>query len=378
LHTKTTTNPQPTHKTPAASRGSVVALGLPRPGCGPRRHPRSQGGPHEEDDRHGVASNDQRTLPATNHRHGTEPGKQWISSWATAPHATPPFDSGFAPPFAEGFDNQTVRNIVHASVGGSAVRVRLTNAYGTQSVFFSAVYIGLVATGAALVPGSNRALTFKGSPSAVIPAGADLLSDPLPLQVPPDSDLAVSLFADGPTGTPTIHAEAMQTTYVSTGDVAASEDGSSFAAEASSWYFVRGLDVLASPRVKGTVVAIGDSITDGFGSTPDRNRRWPDYLARRLMSGAPGLEMSVVNAGIGANRVLTDSPCFGPSAVHRVETDALGQTGVRFVILTEGITDIGFPVYPFPFVCLDPMSTSLSGRSSPVTNGSLPVCTRRG
>jgi lysophospholipase L1-like esterase len=281
-------------------------------------------------------------------------GPRWVATWSAAPEAVAPLDTGFAPEFAEGFSYQTIRNIAHTSIAGTALRVRLTNAYGIQPVTFKAVYVGKAQAGAALVSGSNHALTFGGVGSVTIPAGAEVWSDALPFKVPPDANLAISLFAEVVTGTPTVHLFAEQTTYVATGNVAASEEANAFAASATSWYFVDGIDVLASPRIKGAIVAFGDSITDGDGSTLDASHRWPNYLARRLLAGPPGLEMSVVDQGISANRVLTDSPCFGPSAINRVESDVLGQTGVRDVIFMEGLNDIGFPEYPFPFVCLDP------------------------
>ena len=280
--------------------------------------------------------------------------QRWVGTWSAPPEATSPLDSGFAPAFAEGFSYQTIRSIAQTSIGGTAVRVRITNAFGTQPVTFNAVFIGIAQTGATLVSGSNHALTFQGSASVTIPAGAEAWSDPLRFNVPSDGNLAISLFAEGATGTPTIHLFANQTTYVATGNFAASEDGSAFAGAATSWYFVDGIDVLTSPRVKGAVVALGDSITDGDGSTLDANRRWPNYLARRFLAGPPGLELSVLDQGVSANRVLTDSPCFAMSAVNRVDKDVLNQSGVRYVILMEGLNDIGFPVYPFPFICLDP------------------------
>lgn len=281
-------------------------------------------------------------------------GQQWVGTWTGAPQPAAPLDSGFAPAFAGGFNYQTIRNIVHTSVGGDAVRVRITNAFGTQSVTFDAVYVGIPHAGATLLRGSNHALRFGGSASVTIPAGAETWSDPLPFNVPADGNLAISLFAASATVAPTVHLSARATTYVAEGDAAALENGSAFAAMATSWYFVNGVDVLASPRVKGAVVAFGDSITDADGSTMDANTRWPNYLARRFLAGPAGLQMSVLDEGVSANRLLTDSPCFARSALNRLDADVLRQTGVRYVILMEGLNDIGFPVFPFSFVCLDP------------------------
>jgi lysophospholipase L1-like esterase len=294
-------------------------------------------------------------LLTTGVMHGmAQNGPRWVATWSTAPQATPPLDSGFAPPFGEGFNYQTIRSIAHTSIGGAAVRVRITNLFGTQPVTFNAVYIGKTQTGATLVSGSNHALTFGGGTAVTIPAGAEVWSDALPFNVPSDQNLAVSLFAQNATGTPTIHAYGMQTTYIADGNFAASEDGSAFTGTDANWYFVDGVDVLASPRVKGAVVAIGDSITEGDGSTQDANRRWPNNLARRLLAGPPGLELSVLDQGMGANRVLNDSPCFGENMVSRIDRDVLGQAGVQYLILLAGVADIGFPNFGFTFVCLDP------------------------
>lgn len=283
-------------------------------------------------------------------------GQQWVGTWSATPALPPPLNSGFAPPFATGFNNQTIRNIVHTSVGGSAVRLRLTNTFGTQPVTFNAVDVGIEQSGATLVAGSNHAVTFGGSASIMIPAGAEALSDPVPLTVPSDKNLAVSLFTASTTGTPTAHVFAAQTNYVASGNFAAAEGGGAFTATATSWYFLDGVDVLVSPSIKGAVVALGDSITDGTASTVNANRRWPNDLARRFLAGPPGLVMSVVDEGFGGNRVLNDSACFGVNAVARLDRDVLTQTRVRDVILLEGINDIGFSAAPpSPFsVCFAP------------------------
>ena len=280
--------------------------------------------------------------------------QQWIATWGAAPTAAPPLDTGFTPAFVDGFNNQTIRNIVHTSVGGRAVRVRLTNRFSSHTVTFESVYVGLVHSGAILEAHSNRVLTFRGHTTVSLSAGEDALSDPVLFDVPPDADLAISLFTEAATGVPTIHLVANETTYVGDGNLAASEDGALLAPAATSWYFVDRVDVLASDRIKGVVVAFGDSITDGDQSTLDQNRRWPNYLAHRILAGPPGLQMAVLDEGISANRLLTDSPCFGLSGENRLEKDVLNQPGVRFVILMEGLNDIGFPVYKAPFYCIDP------------------------
>ncbi len=291
--------------------------------------------------------------PASNQ----ERAQQWVGTWSASPMSAGPL----AIPFALGFTDQTIRDIVHTSIGGSSLRVRLTNAFGNQPVTFGAIDVGIEQSGASLVPGSNHVVTFGGSRSVTIPVGAEALSDPLLLSVDSEQNLAVSLFTPGLTGPATVHSFAQQTNYVSgTGDFTGAEGAGAFTSTATSWYFLDGVDVLVSPSAKGAVVALGDSITDGTASTVNANRRWPNDLARRFLAGPPGLVMSVLDEGIGGNRVLNDSPCLGVNALARLDRDVLAQTGVRDVILLEGINDIGFSqVTPtslpgVPFACFTP------------------------
>ncbi|MFC0553307.1 SGNH/GDSL hydrolase family protein [Planotetraspora thailandica] len=233
---------------------------------------------------------------------------------------------------------QTVRNIVHTSVGGSGLRISLSNAFGTQPVVFGGAYVGLQQTGAAVVPGTNRQLTFGGSTSVTVPAGAQVLSDPLPGTYAPQQTLAVSLYVRGASGTVTGHNLATQTSYVSSeGDHSAEEDGAAFTTTISRWYWVDSV-VVSAPKTVGTVVALGDSITDGLRSTPGANRRWPDVLAGRLLDGPRPKQMGVLNEGISGNRVLADGA--GVSVQARFDRDVLAKPGVRTVILMEGINDI--------------------------------------
>jgi lysophospholipase L1-like esterase len=270
---------------------------------------------------------------------GQEGGKQWVGTWSASPQS-PGF---FRIPFDSGFNNQTIREIVHTSIGGGSVRLRLTNAFGSKPVSFDAVYVGIEQSGATLVPGSNHAVTFGGSTSTTIPVGAERLSDPIPLIVGSDQNLAISLFSAEKTGPSTTHIFAGQTNYVSgAGNFAADDGGGAFTTTTGPWYFLDGVDVLVSPSVKGAVVALGDSITDGVGSTVNENQRWPNDLARRFLANSPGLVMSVLDEGIIGNRVLNDSACFGVSVVARLDRDVLAQTSVLDVILLEGLNDIGF------------------------------------
>ncbi len=277
-------------------------------------------------------------------------GQHWVATWSTAnsslanPTALSRYKLSGAP---TEFSNQTIRNIVHSTVGGSAIRIRLTNTFGAKAVRFDSVYVGLQESGASLIAGSNHPVTFGGAKLVAIPEGAEAISDPVSLSIGPQKNLVVSLFTSGPTGPATSHSSAFQTNYVSgLGDFAAEEGAGAFKDTMHSWYFLAAVDVLAAREVTGAVVALGDSITDGSSSKPETYGRWTDLLARRLLAtNSPGL-MSVLNAGIGGNRVLSSSPCFGINALARIERDVFAQSGLRMVILFEGTNDIGQPDTP--------------------------------
>jgi lysophospholipase L1-like esterase len=264
--------------------------------------------------------------------------QHWVATWST---------SNAAVPDPATFKNQTIREIIHTSVGGQAVRIRLANTFGTQAVTFDSVYVGLQKSGASLVPRSNHAVTFGGSKSITIREGAEAFSDPISLAVGSEQNLAVSLFTSGSTGPATVHPVALQTNYISdAGNFSSSEAASPFAKTAQSWYFLQSVELLASVDIQGAIVALGDSITDGVSSRPDMYERWTDVLARRLLSKGSQSVMSVLNAGISGNRVLTNSPCWGVNALARLDRDVFSQTAVRAVILFEGTNDIGQPDTP--------------------------------
>lgn len=234
--------------------------------------------------------------------------------------------------------NQTVRDIVRTSIGGSGLQVKLSNVFGSQPVTFGDVSVGVVQSGAALVPGSNQEVTFSGSNSVTVPAGAEVLSDPLPGSVPAQSNLAVSIFVQGASGTVTGHNLATQTNFVSAaGDHAGDDAATAFTTTISNWYYLDGLFV-NEPRNVGTVVALGDSITDGFRSTVGGNNRWPDFLARRLLTKPASQQYGVVNEGISGNKILTDGA--GVSALNRFDRDVLAQPNAKTIIFLEGINDL--------------------------------------
>ncbi|UPK74396.1 SGNH/GDSL hydrolase family protein [Nocardioidaceae bacterium SCSIO 66511] len=233
--------------------------------------------------------------------------------------------------------NQTVRNIVHTSVAGADLRVSLSNAFGTAPVTFDSVYVGAASDGSAEVTG-NRRVTFDERTSITVPAGAEVLSDPLPGKVRAESTLAVSVHTSGDPGTATGHNVANQTSYVATGgDHAGDASGQAYDATTKHWYWVDGI-VVEEPKQVETVALFGDSITDGNGSTAGANRRWPDYLARRMNDQPRPKQFGVMNEGISGNKVLADGS--GVSAQARFDRDVLSQPGVETVVILEGINDI--------------------------------------
>jgi lysophospholipase L1-like esterase len=237
--------------------------------------------------------------------------------------------------------DQTVRNIVYPSIGGDSVRVRISNAFGTAPLTIGAAAIGVEATGAEIVEGTNTPLTFAGNPSVTLPPGSEALSDPADFSVVEQQDLAVSVYVAQASGPATFHSVANQTSYLSgTGNFASQTTDTNFATPISCWMFVDGVDVVPSAQVHGSVVAFGDSITDGNHSTLNANNRWPNYLARRF-DAKPGRTMSVVDEGISGNRILSDANTAGVSALARLNRDMLQQPGAKVAILLEGINDIG-------------------------------------
>lgn len=270
-----------------------------------------------------------------------DPHGGFAAIWGASAHA--PTD-GFGPSWGTaGFDNQTVRQVVRLNGGGPALRIRLSNTYGTTPLKLTGATIARTDTGAAVKPGSVRHLTFHGARSTVIPAGAQTASDVAAFPVAPLSKLTVTLYFAAPTGPATGHVFATATSYRATGDHRADTSATAFTETTESWFYLSAVEsVDTSPR-RDTVVTFGDSITDGAGATVDADNRYPDELAERLRG-----RKNVVNAGIGGNRVLNDSPCFGEKATTRFSRDALSQPDVRTVIVLEGINDIGFPQFAHP------------------------------
>jgi lysophospholipase L1-like esterase len=295
-------------------------------------------------------------------RTGAADKERWIGTWATggawrlpaqsvAPTAPPVVPQGTAPTSIQAppppplrLNNQTLRQVVHTTIGGNRVRVVLSNVFGTAPLAIGAASLALRSSDAAVVAGSSRPLTFGSRPSTTIPAGAVVVSDPVALAVPAAADLAIDLFlpmnSDTWSAPLTIHNTGLQTNYLSPeGD----HTGKAFtpASTMTSWFLLARVEVTA-PASSRAVVAIGDSITDGTRSTTDTNNRWPDALARRLQSQSSTRDISVLNVGIGGNRLIAESvPHFGINALARFDRDVLAQPGVAYVVVLEGINDIG-------------------------------------
>jgi lysophospholipase L1-like esterase len=263
--------------------------------------------------------------------------KHWLGTWAASPQM--PAGGNGIPESDEGFNNQTVRMIARVSIGGADIRVRFSNAFGSAAVTIGEAHLALAGKAAAIVAGTDRVLTFSGEKSFAIPPGAMVISDPVHLNVPPLASVAVSVFVPSATGAATWHELARETTYISgAGDFTANAE-MPVAKTTKSWYWLSGIEVLADAQT-GAVVALGDSITDGAYATVDANHRWPDYLADEI-SGRKEGAMAVLNEGISGNRLLHDVD--GMNALARFDQDALAQDGVRYLIVLEGINDIGWP-----------------------------------
>jgi len=264
-------------------------------------------------------------------------GGHWLATWGAS--MQPPTT---ADPVSEAsFVHATAREIVFSSIGGSEVRVRFSNAYGTTPLQIGEATVAIAGPDGSLVPGTVRQLTFGGQTSLELPPGGETFSDPVALGVRPLSHLAVSIYLPRPTGPATGHRGSRETNYVAGGDHVGDLSAAAYLSRIQGWYFIDGVDVMTGDRYHGAVVTFGDSITAGARSTINADASWPDDLARRL-AASTGPTLSVVDAGIGGNRVLDNTPCCGGSALDRFDPDVLAQTGVRDVILLEGVNDIGF------------------------------------
>ncbi len=283
--------------------------------------------------------------------------EHWVGTWAAAevgrPQVPPPplpSPPGQPPAATPGpfihFNNQTLRQIVRSSIGGSHVRVVLSNVFGTAPLSIGAAHVALREKDASIVASSGRALAFSGAPGTVIPPGGIMVSDAVDLAVPALADIAVDLYLPGQTDTPspvTMHGAALETNYASSSGNHAGEPSMTAGSTTQSWFVLSRVEVMAPV---GAVVAFGDSITDGARSTADTNNRYPDQLARRLNAAGSPVKLAVLNAGIGGNRLLSNGAYgSGPNALARFEHNVLAQAGATHVIVLEGINDIGYALH---------------------------------
>ncbi|WP_405983859.1 SGNH/GDSL hydrolase family protein [Streptomyces sp. NBC_00872] len=270
----------------------------------------------------------------------------WAATWATSPQRPGP---SFAPNWSEeGFADQTIRQTVRLSVGGSALRIRLSNRYGTAPLHVAGLTIASHGGGAAVEPDTLREVTVGGETAFAVPAGGDLATDRVSLRTDPLDAVTITMYLARPSGPATYHAQALATSHRTGGDHRADHDGGAFTETSQSWYYLSGVDVADAPA--DGIVVIGDSLTDGSGSTPDTDHRFPDLLAQRLV--AAGRPQAVLNQGIGGNRVTVDSDWLGDSATTRFQRDVLAVPGVSTVVILAGINDIAISEIagesPFP------------------------------
>jgi lysophospholipase L1-like esterase len=261
-----------------------------------------------------------------------KPKEDWVGTWAASPMSVPVKSDQVSP------SDHSYRNVVHISMGGKAIRVQLTNEFGPTALTIGASHVALSAGNGSIKPDTDHALTFGGRPSVTIPSGGMVISDPLPIEIAPLSDLAVSVYLPHQSvEASTCHALGSSTNFVTEGNTAGDVTLQS-AKQVYSWCFVKGIDV--QPKDKAAaIITIGDSITDGAKSTRDANHRWPDILAQRLQADKKTAKLAVLNEGISGNRVLHDQA--GPNVISRFDRDVLAQSGAKYLIILESINDIG-------------------------------------
>ena len=284
--------------------------------------------------------------------------EHWVATWGTAQQlgvetrppwvappprvANEPPPTSPIPPFPPSLTAETVRMVVRTSVGGSRLRLTLSNAAGIAPVRVGEVHVALHERDSEIIAASDRRVTFGGHPSFMVQPGALVVSDPVELPLPALAELAVSLYLPEANTAVTTHELGLNTTYVAGGN-AAGDTALPRAATNLTYFWLAGVEVLA-PASAGTILAFGDSITDGFSTTPNAHRAWPALLAAKLQSDRATAHWGVVNAGISGNRVRRD--LVGTSAAARFDRDVLGRAGVRWVVLFEGINDITFSALP--------------------------------
>lgn len=268
-----------------------------------------------------------------------EPNGTWMGTWVGTWATSQMLAEGASALGPDDLRDATLRQIVHLSIGGTQVRVHLSNAFGTTPLHLTSVHIArpLSITSPKIDPATDDALLFSGKNDVTIPANAEYVSDPLDYPVTALSDVAVSIHFDVPPARQTGHPGSRATSYLVHGDSASAPDLPG-AKQMDHWFQLAAIDV-AGAHGTASIVAFGDSITDGHGATTNGNDRWPDALARRLQATSGFRTVGVLNEGIGGNRLLTDGT--GPNALSRFDRDVLAQVGARYVIVLEGVNDLG-------------------------------------
>jgi lysophospholipase L1-like esterase len=261
------------------------------------------------------------------------PAGKWVGTWSTAPQLVEPRNM----PPEPGLSHNTLRQIVRVSLGGDSVRVRFSNEFGTSNVILDAVHIAVSVGGSAVDTTTDRALKFAGAPEVTVKQGAAVTSDPFRFALKPRSDVAITIHFGDTSPNVTGHPGSRTTSYLLPGNEVSAADLPG-AVQTEHWYIINGIDVVA-PESAAAVVVLGNSITDGRGSGTNKQDRWPDELARRLQENPSTQHVAVLNEGIGGNCVLRN--CLGPSALSRFDRDVINQANVRWLIILEGINDIG-------------------------------------
>ncbi len=260
-------------------------------------------------------------------------GTAWLGTWGTAPQLVEPYNN----PPDPGLSGNTLRQVFRVSVGGEQLRVRFSNEFSKQPVTMQAVHMAVSDGGSAIVPETDLALTFNGAGEITMPPGTSVTSDPFAFDLKPRSDAALTIYFGETSPDVTGHPGSRTTSYLLTGNAVTAREMTD-AVRTDHWYVINTVEVMA-PETAAAVAVLGNSITDGRGSGTNKQNRWPDELARRFQENPATQEVAVLNMGIGGNCVLKD--CLGPAALDRFDRDIINQNGVRWLIILEGINDIG-------------------------------------
>jgi len=263
----------------------------------------------------------------------SDSAKKWVGTWTTAEQLVEP---GNMPP-SPGLTNNSLRQVVRVSIGGDSVRVKFSNEFSTNPVTMKSVQIAVSTGGNTIAVSTNKELTFHGNPEVTMNPGMAVTSDPISFHMEPRKDIAITIYFGQTSASVTGHPGSRTTSYLIAGNVTSTIDFSA-AVMTDHWYVINGIDVQALSTA-AAVAIIGNSITDGRGSTTNKQNRWPDILSERLLNNPGTQQVSVLNLGIGGNCVLKN--CLGPSAVSRYGRDILNQEGVRWAVIFEGVNDIG-------------------------------------